>query len=75
MIGGCIFNKGLSVDCAGEMHMQIRPLGHLRKKGPELKRIMFSNIKGTSGFLLRDPGVRSCMLDGIGRASRVNSRS
>ena len=46
-------NKGLGVDCSGEVHMQVSPFGHLVKKARRASRALFSGLfegAGRTGF-------------------------
>ena len=55
MVGGGVFEEGLRVDGAGEMHVQVGALGHLLRKAWSARRALLCGVEGADGALF--PGV------------------
>ena len=52
-VGAGIGEKGLGIDGAAEVHVEVRAFGHPDEKGVELERALPGEVEGTDGALLR----------------------
>ena len=50
-IGSGILDEGFGIDCAGEMHVQVRSFGHADEEGVELERALSGNVESMNGAL------------------------
>ena len=51
-VGCAILDEGFGVDCAGEMHVKISPLGHAGEEGIQFEWTLFGVIEGSDGMAL-----------------------